>query len=519
MAKNNKKQIEIKLSNDIIKLVGGTSNIESVKNCMTRTRLTLKDMKKPDDSKVKKLDSVMGVVKDDEYQIVLGTGKCKRIADLINDQLTPPKKSDKTKNIISKSKVQTKTSTSIKKTIDWKDYKNKIKGINRNEFFKKMQTSLSKIGQIFTPLLPAIFAAGLLMGLGSLLESIAMSSWGDNGSGGADPTKYPDAMNVFINLFKGLGGGFLSYLAVFVGWRTASVLGATPALGGMVGGISLVPQITGISKLLGWYDTGTPLNSILIPGKGGIIGVMLAVLLMSYIEKFIRKNTHDILDIIVVPILTILITGSILIFALMPFAGILTTGLMYIFDFFISSQFLGVRIVGGYILAATFLFLVVFGLHHALIPIYATQLKLSGEVTLFPILAMAGAGQVGASIAIWLKSKKLNKEKYEPITKQCITGIIPGVLGVGEPLIYGLTLPMGIPFLSAGLGAGFGGAFIAALGVAASSWGPSGFSAMLLMNSPQNIGLYVFGLLISIFMGTLITFFMVKQKHLDKVVA
>ena len=97
MAKNNKKQIEIKLSNDIIKLVGGTSNIESVKNCMTRTRLTLKDMKKPDDSKIKKLDSVMGVVKDDEYQIVLGTGKCKRIADLINDQLTPQKKATKLK--------------------------------------------------------------------------------------------------------------------------------------------------------------------------------------------------------------------------------------------------------------------------------------------------------------------------------------------------------------------------------------------------------------------------------------
>jgi PTS system sucrose-specific IIC component len=127
---------------------------------------------------------------------------------------------------------------------------------------------------------------------------------------------------------------------------------------------------------------------------------MMAVLLLSYVEKAIRAKTPDILDILVVPILSIIIVGSLTIFAFMPLAGLITNGLMIIFDAMLGSSSLIVTILSGYVLASLFLFLVVFGLHHALIPIYATQLAATGQVTLFPILAMAGAGQVGAAIAI-----------------------------------------------------------------------------------------------------------------------
>ncbi len=116
-----------------------------------------------------------------------------------------------------------------------------------------------------------------------------------------------------------------------------------------------------------------------------------------------------------------------------------------------------VSVISGYVLSALFLPMVLLGLHHGLIPIYAVQLEAMGGVTLFPVLAMAGAGQVGAAIALSIKAKKVKNLRMQ----KTIIGALPaGFLGVGEPLIYGVTLPMGKPFFTAGLGAGFGGAFV-----------------------------------------------------------
>ena len=134
-----------------------------------------------------------------------------------------------------------------------------------------------------------------------------------------------------------------------------------------------------------------------------------------------------------------------------------------------------VRILAGGISAALFLPMVAMGMHHGLVALYSVQLETIGYVTLYPALAMAGAGQVGAAIAIYLKAKKVGNTRM----KEVITGALPaGVLGVGEPLIYGVTLPMGRPFITAGLGAGFGGAFVMAMQVAATTWGPSGLLAI-----------------------------------------
>src|SRR5699024_2334983 len=124
------------------------------------------------------------------------------------------------------------------------------------------------------------------------------------------------------------------------------------------------------------------------------------------------------------------------------------------------------------------------GLHHGLIPIYAIQLDLLGGVSLFPVLAMAGAGQVGASIAIYLICKKVGNHRM----KQIIAGALPaGILGIGEPLIYGVTLPFGNSFITAGLGAGFFRAYVMMMHVMANAWGPSELVAIPLMHKHKMI--------------------------------
>lgn len=122
---------------------------------------------------------------------------------------------------------------------------------------------------------------------------------------------------------------------------------------------------------------------------------------------------------------------------------------------------------------------------------------------------MAGAGQVGAAIAIYLVAKKVGNKRLLKV----ITGALPaGFLGVGEPLIYGVTLPMFKPFITAGIGAGFGGAFAMLMNVASTAWGPSGLVAIPLMNGTNKMLYYFLGLVVSYIAGFIITKIVIKDK-------
>jgi PTS system sucrose-specific IIC component len=192
----------------------------------------------------------------------------------------------------------------------------------------------------------------------------------------------------------------------------------------------------------------------------------------------------------------------------MPISGFVSDGLIYVLELLVSSEIPAVSIISGYILSAIFLPMVLLGLHHGLIPIYAVQLETFGGVSLFPVLAMAGAGQVGAAIAIYFKAKRAGNNKLQ----QIISGALPaGVLGIGEPLIYCVTLPLGKPFITAGLGAGFGGAYVMLSKVLAGAWGPSGLAAIPLMQSGSMLN-YILGLLISYIGGFIITYLFIKEQ-------
>ena len=321
---------------------------------------------------------------------------------------------------------------------------------------------------------------------------------------------------IFIiqTLFSLFGASFLGYFAIYTGVNAAKVFGATPALGGMIGGISIGSQIVTISTLLGLYNADVPLNSILTTGKGGIIGVIIGVWLLSKVEKGLRKVIPDVLDLILTPLLSMIIVGSLYVFVLMPVTGFLSDGLVFLLSFLINSSNPVVSIISGYVMSAVFLPMVLLGLHHGLIPIYAVQLETLGGVTLFPCLAMAGAGQVGAALAIYLKARKVKNLRMQ----QTIIGALPaGVLGVGEPLIYGVTLPMGKPFITAGLGAGFGGAFVMLMHVQAIAWGPSGLVAIPLMRTPSMMLYFFLGILIAYIMGFIITWFGIKAEDVANV--
>ena len=469
------------LSKEILKLVGGKENVASATNCMTRLRVTLKDNSKADIAGLKNTEGVLGVVEDSTMQIILGPGKARKVTDLF--------------------KVDAGLGaggTSTDKS--WEENKAAVKAGQKQS---KIKDALRLIANIFTPLIPAVIAGGLFNGFASLMGQIPVCAAGIASGAGF--------WFILQNLFSLFGAAFLGYFAIYTGVRAAEVFGATPALGGMIGAISIGSQVVAISTALGLYNAEVPLNSILTTGKGGIIGVIVGVFLLSKIEKWVRKHVPDVLDLIVTPLVSILVTGTIYLFVLMPVTGYISDGLVWVLNLLVASTNPVVAIISGFVMSAVFLPMVLLGLHHGLIPIYSVQLEQMGGVSLFPCLAMAGAGQVGAALAIYVKSRKVKNLRMQ----QTILGALPaGILGVGEPLIYGVTLPMGKPFITAGLGAGFGGAFCMLMGVQAIAWGPSGLVATPLMKTPMMMLYFVLGLVIAYIMGFIITWFGIKEKDI-----
>lgn len=462
----------LELAKKIIEKLGGNENISQATNCMTRLRVEVKDVNLVKTEELKGLEGVLGLmVADNSYQVILGPGKVQKIADICFGELGL-----------------------TKHTASWEENKEAMK-VKQNQ--NVIQKTLKSIASIFAPLIPAIIAAGLFNGFGSLIAQLMK-----NGT-------LSESFQIVQLFFTLIGGGFLGYFAIYTGIRSAEVFGATPALGGIIGGMSIGANIVAISKILGLFNEATPLESILTTGKGGIIGVIFGVWVLAKVEKFLRKKVPDVLELVITPFLSMLITGLIFVFAIMPLAGYFSDGLVSVLTLIINSPIPAVRVISGFVLSALFLPMVLLGLHHGLIPIYAVQLSEMGGVSLFPVLAMAGAGQVGAAIAIYTIAKRVGNKKLMGI----ITGALPaGFLGVGEPLIYGVTLPLFVPFITAGIGAGFGGAYVMLTQVMSTAWGPSGLVAIPLMSTPDGMKNYLIGLIVAYIAGFIITRIVIKQE-------
>lgn len=441
---------EQQMAHGIIEKLGGSSNIQSLMHCMTRIRVNLHDPSKADLKGLKEVDGVLGVVEDDTLQIIVGPGIVNRVTLAMSEE----------------------TGMNIQ-SLDETDPMDleQMARMNKDAINKKNATPfkqfLRKIASIFIPLIPAIVASGLIMGITN-----AAINYG------------ADKDTSFMQMMGVIGGGLFAYLAVFVGINTAKEFGGTPALGGAAGILIINPNLANITLF------GDPL----VVGRGGLIGVMLAAIFIVFLEKRIRKFVPAAIDIIVTPTLALLITGFATLYVLQPVGGflsdVITKGLLNILD--VGGIF------SGLILAGTFLPLVVTGLHQGLTPVHMELINTIGDDPLLPILAMGGAGQVGAAFAIYFKTKNQRLRKV-------IKGGLPvGMLGIGEPLIFGVTLPLGRPFLTACLGAAVGGAFQAFFKIATVSIGVSGIPLVFLV-WPNEMVLYLVGLVIAYFFGFLFT--------------
>lgn len=463
------------IAKGIYENVGGMENVGKVVHCMTRVRMDIKNYDKVDLEKLKKVPGVLGVVEDDTLQVVIGPGTVNKVAqqmvEMAGVELGEPFPSVDGKTAVNDKAAQMKAEVKKKNQKPW-------------------SKALKSIANIFVPLIPAFVGAGIIGGVASILKNLL--------------TAGTISGDMWVNIATVCGiiqSGVFAYLVIYVGINAAREFGASPSLGGVIGGVTTLAGMNPEAPLTNVF-TGQPLT----PGQGGVIGVIIAVFLMAQIEKRLRKVMPESIDIIVTPVITLLVMGLVTIFLIMPFAGWISTGLVGGINWVLNVG----GAFAGFVLGATFLPMVMFGLHQILTPIHLQMIESGGSTLLLPILAMAGAGQVGAAIALWIKCRR-NTQLTE-----MIKGALPvGILGIGEPLIYGVTLPLGRPFITACLGGGIGGAVLGLFGnVGAISIGPSGVALIPLIANGHWLN-YVIGLLAGYAGGFIFTYFFGTTKEMQ----
>ncbi|MEU8521373.1 PTS transporter subunit EIIC [Streptomyces sp. NPDC048577] len=472
----------------ILPLVGGARNIGSVAHCMTRLRLGLRDRSLVRHEALKALPSVWGVVEDDTYQIVLGPGTVARVAPEFealvaagasgSPAVEGPADGPEREAKDSPGREAGRGPAGLPGTGDLAARGAALRAARRRRNATPVKLFLRRIANVFVPLIPALIGCGVIAGLNGLLVNLGLL-----------PSVTP--------ALAAVASGFMALIAVFVGYHTAGEFGGTPILGGAVAAIIVFP---GVAKIDAFGRT-------LSPGQGGVLGALGAALLAVYVEKACRRRVPEALDVLVTPTLTVLVSGLVTVFGLMFVAGAVSAAIGDFADWLLTHAGAG----AGFVLGGLFLPLVMLGLHQALIPIHATLIEQQGYTVLLPVLAMAGAGQVGAAMAVYLRLPRNGS------IRRTIRSALPaGFLGVGEPLIYGVSLPLGRPFVTACVGGAFGGGFVglfSMLGdkVGSTAIGPSGWALFPLLDGNKGFGetlaIYTGGLLVGYLAGFVATYF------------
>lgn len=515
MAKN-AKQTAI----DILEIIG-SNNVETVSNCLTRLRLNLKPDSNVNVDELKKVKDVMGVLTPSltELQVVLGPGfvnsVTKNFKDLINSQV----------NITSSGLAEIVASENKSAAEVAKEIKAEFKQKN-----KRVQTFFTKFSKIFSPMIIGFIGAGILSGIAGIIQSAYGGSVSTANASAAVVSWY-NILGLLLNIWK-------NAFIIIVGWRTSEVFGGSGVLGAMAAclyspafqsqilPILITNNANGTINFMGIY-IADPLHNWLTVGfyhanaanvltlgtpSGNILGALLTASAAIWIEKGIRRFMPGVLDTIVTPTATLFFLLLVNFFLLIPISGYLYTAVSFLFAHLYTNPF------GAFVLASIFLIAVAFGVHQGFVPIYAILIAQTGVNGLFPILGMAGMAQFGTGLALMFLSKK-----DSDLRKQTQGALIPAFFGIGEPMIYGVTLPRIKPFVTASIAAGFGGFFIGAVYLWGhvtfglnSMFGPSGILAAFMMttasgNIALGVSIYLIGCLISIIAGVLITMFAYSQ--------
>ena len=466
MAKDSKSSIEA--ITKLIDLIGGKENVASVTHCLTRLRFALVDPKAANVDAIEELPFVKGCFNNaGQFQVIIGTNVDSYYKSLIQ-QL----------NLDEASKEETKAAAK--------------KNMSLFERF------ISNLAEIFVPLLPALIAGGLLLGLRNIIGE--MPTIDDK------PLIQTYAWLVPIyNILWLPCEAIFHFLPVAICWSTVKKMGGSPILG-IVLGITLVSP-----QLMNAYDLGSKIPEVWDFGwfsiekvgyQAQVIPSIFAGLALGWIETRLRKIVPDYLTLVIVPIVALLLSVFLAHFLLGPLGRMLGNGIADIVKYLMTGDY---AFIGSAIFGFFYSPLVITGIHHTTLAIDMQITESIGGTPIWPIIALSNIAQASAVVGIILVSKKHNEREVS------VPAAISAYLGVTEPAMYGINLRYKFPMLCAMIGAALSGLICGLFGVLSNGIGVGGLPGILSIK-PIYWSIYALAMLVAIVVPILLTATVYKIK-------
>ena len=449
-----------KCAEEIAANIGGGSNVISAAHCATRLRLVIADNGKVNKAALENVDGVKGMFESNgQLQLIIGTGTVNKVYE----------------EFLSVTGASAASKADVKAA-----------AASRMPLWKKI---LKTPGDVFVPILPAIVASGLMMGLVEALAK-AIPSFAESGWFG------------FLDLVANTA---FALLPILVAVSSARVFGGNIFLGGVIGMMMVHPGL-----MNAWTVSPTNQPAVWDLGifkisqvgyQGHVIPVILAVLLMSTVEKWLHKKVPEMIDLFVTPLCTVLITAFATFVVIGPIFSILENWVLKGAEWLVTST----GGIGALIMGALYPWTVVMGLHHMYNVIEAGML--SGALGLniwMPIASAANFAQFGACLAVAIKCRNAKLKSV------ALPSSLSASLGITEPAIFGVNFRFMKPFIAGVIGGAVGALFGSLTGLGATTYGVTGIPGLLAIN---NVPVYCIELVIAAGVAFLITTVIWKEEQ------
>lgn len=455
-----------KTAQEILDKVGGSGNIVSAAHCATRLRLVIADNSRADKTAIENVEGVKGVFEaSGQLQIILGTGTVNKVFDEFISIA----------GITASSKAEAKEAAAQK----------------QNVFMR----AIKLLGDIFVPIIPAIVASGFLMGIMNSLDFMI-----NNGFLSMDTSS---SIYVFANLFSNTAYTFLQILIAF---SAAKAFGANPYLGAVIGMIMINPALQNAytvategvqqtqSVFFGLYDID------MVGYQGHVIPVVIAVWLLSVIEKKLHKIVPEVLDLFVTPLVSVFVTGYLTLSIIGPIFVWAENAILDGIQWMLTLP-LG---LGSLVMGALYAPTVVTGIHQMYTAIDIGQIAQYGVTYWLPLASAANIAQGAAALAVALKSKD------KKIKSLALPSSLSAFMGITEPAIFGVNLRFFKPFIAGCIGGGCGALYASIVHLGAKGTGVTGiFGILLCLDSPVQ---YLIEMVIAVGVAFAISFILYKDQ-------
>lgn len=435
------------LAEQIVKLVGGKDNVNSLIHCVTRLRFKLKDESKADDDAIKNLHGVMGVAHaGGQYQVIIGNN----VAD-VYDQVMPL------------------LGLSSEKEVTQDDEK-------EGNVFSRL---VALISSLFMPLLGVMTGAGMLKGL---LVLFGVLGWVKQGTG-------------TYMILNAAGDALFYFLPILLGFTAGKTFKINPFVGAVTGGALVYPTMVAAAtahKAITFL--GIPVN--LMNYSQTMLPIVIAIWGMSWLEKGTKRIIPSSVKNLFVPLLDLMI--------IVPLTYIIVGPIMQTVSQWLSTASLWIYGIlpaaAGFIIGGIWQGAVILGLHWAFIPVLMNNLMTNHFDPINGIMYCTLFGQVGACLAMGLKAKDKNFKEI------ALPAALSGLFGITEPIIYGVTLPHKKAFAFASIGSAFGGMVAAACHAGMYTMPGGGILGIPAFINPKGINMQFYGFIASLIIAIVVSF-------------